>query len=105
MKINIEGLTEAELSELNHKVVERLRFLQQTRAHERMLDFAIGDRVTFTPDGRAPMAGILTRYNKKTVTVITDSGQQWNIAPGFLSKAPPKSDTPMASNVITLKSK
>lgn len=82
MKINIEGLTEAELSELNHKVVERLRFLQQTRAHERMLDFAIGDRVTFTADGRAP-----------------------NVAPGFLSKASPKSDTPTASNVITLKSK
>ena len=27
-----------------------------------------------------------TRYNKKTVTVITDSGQQWNVAPSFLRK-------------------
>jgi hypothetical protein len=31
--------------------------------------------------------GIITRYNKKTVTVITDSGQHWNVAPGLLRKA------------------
>jgi hypothetical protein len=29
----------------------------------------------------------VTRYNKKTVTVITDTGQHWNIAPGLLRKA------------------
>ena len=52
-----------------------------------MLDFRIGDRVTFQPEGRPPLFGILTRYNKKTVTVITDSGQHWNVAPGLLRKA------------------
>jgi hypothetical protein len=52
-----------------------------------MLDFKIGDRVTFQPQGRPPVVGMLTRYNKKTVTVITDSGHQWNVAPGFLRKA------------------
>lgn len=31
---------------------------------------------------------MVTRYNKKTLTVITDSGQHWNIAPGLLFKAP-----------------
>ena len=56
------------------------------RAHSQMLDFKIGDRVTFQPQGRPPMVGMLTRYNKKTVTVITDSGQHWNVAPGFLDK-------------------
>jgi hypothetical protein len=30
---------------------------------------------------------MLTRYNKKTVTVITDGGQHWNVAPGLLRKA------------------
>jgi hypothetical protein len=33
------------------------------------------------------VVGMLTRYNKKTVTVITDSGQHWNVAPAFLRKA------------------
>ena len=30
--------------------------------------------------------GMLTRYNKKTVTIITDEGRQWNVSPDFLSK-------------------
>jgi hypothetical protein len=28
----------------------------------------------------------LTRYNKKTVTVVTDSGQHWNVSPSLLTK-------------------
>jgi len=39
------------------------------------------------------VVGMLTRYNKKTVTVITDSGQHWNVAPGFLHKAAPTETT------------
>jgi hypothetical protein len=31
--IDIDKLTEAELTDLNHPVVQRLRFLQQMRAH------------------------------------------------------------------------
>jgi hypothetical protein len=46
-KINIDELTETELIDLNHRIVERLRFLGQMRAHERMLQFKIGDRVAF----------------------------------------------------------
>jgi hypothetical protein len=86
VKIDIDKLTEEELIDLNNRVVVRLRFLHQMRAHSQMLDFRIGDRVTFQPEGR-PAFGIVTRYNKKTVTVITDSGQHWNVAPGLLRKA------------------
>jgi len=43
MKINIDELSEEELVDLNHRIVERLRFLSQMRAHERMLEFKIGD--------------------------------------------------------------
>ncbi len=34
-KIDIDGLTEAELIDLNNRIVERLRFLHQARAHSR----------------------------------------------------------------------
>ena len=84
MKIDIDQLTEAELFDLNRRIVARLRFLQQMRAHARMLDFSIGDRVRFDPDGRPPVTGVITRYNKKTVTVIADDGVQWNVAPGLM---------------------
>src|ERR1700693_2515808 len=69
---DIDALTEAELVDLNHRIVERLRFLHQMKSPKQMLDFSIGDRVMFQPAGRPPVVGIITRYNKKTVTVVTD---------------------------------
>ena len=87
MKIDIDKLTEAELIDLNHRIVERLRFLHQMRAHAQMLDFKIGDRVSFQPEGRPVVVGMLTRYNRKTVTIITDSGEHWNVAPTLLRRA------------------
>jgi hypothetical protein len=93
VKIDIDKLSEDELIDLNNRIVARLRFLNQMRAHSQMLDFRIGDRVAFQPEGRPPLVGIITRYNKKTVTVITDSGQHWNVAPGLLGKASSGKDT------------
>ena len=89
--IDIDSLSEEELIELNHKVVARLRFLHQMRSHSSMLEFRIGERVKFHPDGGAVVFGTLTRYNKKTVTVVTDAGENWNVAPGLLSKVDPAS--------------
>ncbi len=84
MKINIDALSEADLIDLNHKIVARLRVMAQLRAHSAMLEFRVGDRVSFQPDGRAPLIGILTQYNRKTVTIITEQGERWNVAPGLL---------------------
>src|ERR1700675_2383202 len=85
-KIDIDGLGEPELIDLNNRIVERLRFLHQARAHSRMLEFSVGDRVSFHPEGSEPLLGVLTRYNKKTVTVITEQGQRWNVSPNLLRK-------------------
>jgi len=85
-RIDIDKLTEAELVDLNNRIVERLRFLNHMRAHADMLEFRIGDRVSFQPQGRAPVVGMLTRYNRKTVTVITDDGQHWNVSPQFVRR-------------------
>jgi hypothetical protein len=86
LKIDIDKLTEAELIDLNNRIVARLRFLSQMRAHTEMLEFKVGDRVMFQPEGRSPLTGTLTRYNRKTVTVITDDGGHWNVAPNFLRR-------------------
>jgi hypothetical protein len=76
------------LIDLNNRIVERLRFLHQMRSHSEMLKFRIGDRVEFQYEGRrSPVVGMLTCYNKKTVTVITDSAQRWNVAPRLLRRA------------------
>ena len=52
-----------------------------------MLEFKVGDRVSFKPDDRPALSGVLTKYNKKTVTVLADNGQHWNVAPGLLTLA------------------
>lgn len=100
MKIDIDELTEPELIDLNHRIVERLRFLNQMRRHSQMLEFSIGDRVSFHPEGRAVTVGILTRYNRKTVTVITESGEQWNVAPGLLRRAASPQASPANTNKV-----
>ncbi len=89
MEIDIDRLTEAELVELNHRIVARLKFIHQARAHVSMLEFSIGERVTFQPQGRPELQGIITKYNRKSVTVITDDGHYWNVSPVFLRKTNP----------------
>lgn len=81
--IDVDRLTEAELIDLNRRIVERLRIMQQFRAHKKMLDFSVGQRVRFRSNA-GMIEGVLTRYNRKTVTVITDAGQHWNVAPSLL---------------------
>ncbi|MBI0538809.1 hypothetical protein D9599_24970 [Roseomonas sp. KE2513] len=104
MAINIDALTESELIDLNRRVVERLRFLQHMRAHRQMLEFKVGDRVTFQGDGRGQVEGMLVRYNRKTVTIITDDGHQWNVSPSLVSRVTAAGKQPQApSNVIRLK--
>lgn len=85
-KIDIDRLTQAELIDLNRRIVERLRFLNQMRAHAEMLEVSIGERVSFQPQGRPEVVGMLTRYNRKTVTLITEDGQQWNVSPQLLRR-------------------
>lgn len=94
MQIDIDRLTEAELIDLNHRIVERLRLLQHMRAHVDMLEFRIGEQVAFQPDRHGPVQGTLVRYNRKSVTVVTDDGRRWNVSPSLLSKAGPSGGAP-----------
>ena len=88
-RLDIDGLTEEELIELNQKVVARLRFLREMRSLVQMLDFRIGERVRFHPEGQSEIFGFITRYNKKSVTIIADNGGHWRVHPSFLLKAVP----------------
>jgi hypothetical protein len=103
MSIDIDQLTESDLVDLNHRIVARLRFLRQLDAHTTMLEFRLGERVTFQPDGRAPVTGMITRYNRKTVSIVTDDGYRWNVAPNFLKHAAPRAvSQPGGSNVVSI---
>jgi hypothetical protein len=86
MNIDIDKLSESELVDLNRRIVERLRFLHQMRAHTTMLEFSIGDKVCFEPVNEPSVFGIITRYNKKTVSVLSEDGRKWTVSPQYLRK-------------------
>jgi len=69
-----------------------------------MLEFRIGERVRFHPQGRPAVTGMVTRYNRKTVSIVTDDGQRWNVSPQLLERtdidAHPVS--PEGGNVVAL---
>lgn len=83
----IKRLNEEDLLFLNRLIVERLKLISQAKSTRLMASFTKGDRVGFqAPDGRK-LEGIVLRLNKKTVSVATDDGHQWNVAPGLLRLA------------------
>jgi hypothetical protein len=86
MEIDIDSMSYDELVELNHKIVEKLKFLDSIHTHKKMMQFSPGDQVCFEPSGRDKQFGTLVKYNKKTVTVLTESGQKWNVSPHLLRK-------------------
>jgi len=85
MSIDIDPLTEDELVALNHRIIERLKYLDTLQAHRDMMAFNIGSRVSFDSK-RGRQLGTLTKFNQKTVTVVTDDGRRWRIPPHLLSK-------------------
>ena len=105
MKIDIDQLTESELIDLNRRIVERLRFLQHMRTHVSMLEFSIGEKVCFQPDDRPVISGIITKYNQKTVSIVSETGERWNVSPSLLKRADIKTKANGINNVIKIPKK
>ena len=100
MRIDTDQLSELELVDLNHRIVARLNLPRQLNAHASMLEFRIGEHVRFHPEGGPPVTGII-RYNKKTVSIVTEAGQRWNVSPQLLERAASEA-APASGNVIAL---
>lgn len=86
MDLDLTKLTEQELIELNRRVVDRIRILREARCLDSMVEFNLGDRVTFKPDGGHEIIGTVVRRNRKSITVATTDGHQWRVPPSFLKK-------------------
>ncbi len=82
-----DRLTEEELIQLNHVVIERLRLIQQIRSHGQMMNFRLGQQVQFTSATGQFIRGTIARHNRKSVMIVADDGIQWRVAPGLLRPA------------------
>ena len=47
--------------------------------------FSVGNRVSFQNTSGERKAGVIIRLNKKTASIATDDGQQWNVHPSLLT--------------------
>jgi len=107
MKIDLDRLTEPELIDLNHRIVARLRLFAQLRAHTSMLEFKVGERVSFEAEDGRLITGMLVRYNKKTVSLVTDDGHRWNVSPALLKRAAstikPSAPNTQSQNVLAFR--
>ncbi len=85
---SIESMSRKELIELYNQIGERIRYLQQMEAQEKMNNFYYDDFVTFTSkDGRVITARV-KRFNKKSVSVECEHGTRWTVSPQLLKKIP-----------------
>lgn len=85
VSIDIDGLSYEQLRELNRRVVARLKMLRDMQAHVDMMRYNLGAQVSFEGHEGEREFGTLVKFNRKTVTVITESGRRWNVPPEYLS--------------------
>ena len=76
----IKSLNEEELRYLNRLIVERLKLISKKAKYN------IGDLVEFRDNEGDIVSGRIIKLNKKTVSILTDSNQRWNVAPVFLRR-------------------
>lgn len=86
MDLDLTQLTEDELIALNHRIVERIKFLRQNRYRQTLAQFSVGDRVSFQPECGHEVVGTIVRLNRKSVTVVNSEGHQWRVSPTFVKK-------------------
>ena len=80
----IKDLSEEELVYLNRLIVERLKLISQAKSTFEMAKFNIGELVQFEDNDRNTRSGRVIKLNKKTISILTDDRQRWNVAPIFL---------------------
>ncbi len=80
----IKDLNEEELIYLNRLIVERFKLMSQAKSTLEMEKFNIGELVEFEDNDGNTITGCVIKLNKKTVSVLTDRRQRWNVAPVLL---------------------
>lgn len=81
----LNRLSEEDLRLLNRMVVERIKLFHKARDLNNLAKFNLMDRVYFVHEGKQ-IVGIVTKLNRRSVTIKTDDRHQWNVHPSFLTR-------------------
>ena len=91
MPIDVSRLSEAELVDLNRRIVERLQLLRSAKQLTQLARFTVGVAVEFGTDVGQTLSGVIARLNRQTATVVAPSGR-WRVSPSLLRAAPVEAD-------------
>lgn len=69
--LDVSQYSEADLIELNRRIVARITGLRQANTYQDLASFDVGGRVCFHDRGRH-IEGVIVRVNKKTVSIHGD---------------------------------
>ena len=94
----VRRMNEEDLRFLNRLIVERLKLIGQARSTAMLAHFSVGDWVSFQSTSGQRKAGVIVRLNKKTASIATEEGQQWNVHPAFLMPLGPGEIEPRGGN-------
>jgi len=81
----LNRLSEEDLRLLNRMVVERLKLYHKVRDLKGLAKFNLMDRVYFTHEAKQ-ITGRVMKLNRRSITIRTDDGKQWNVSPAFLTR-------------------
>jgi hypothetical protein len=87
MTFDITTLSEAELIDLNRRVVERLQLMRSAKNLTQLARFSVGMMVEFDAEDGQTITGTVARLNQKTATIITGAGR-WRVSPSLLRPVP-----------------
>lgn len=83
MTIDLTKLSEAELLDLNRRVIERLRLIRSARSLVQLAQFSVGMTVEFTSDDGRVIRGTIARLNRRTASICAPEGH-WRVSPSLL---------------------
>ncbi len=105
MAIDLELLSYEDLLELKLIIEKRLKYLNSIGSAVKKMHFEQGDEVYFAHPRLGRQKCTLLKFNEKTFTVITSTGQRWDVSPHLLRKVVHSGSKQKAGTVVTLRKK
>ncbi|MEA3421439.1 MAG: hypothetical protein U9Q97_07175 [Acidobacteriota bacterium] len=84
--MDIEHFSLEELMELHWKILKRIQKIRKMKLYDDLQKFDVGDKVSFKGKEEDTITGIVVRVNQKSLTIKTDQGTTWYVAPALVTK-------------------
>lgn len=81
----IDDLSDDEIYQLYRQLADKVRLIREYAEELALNSFHPLERVYFHKN-RMHIEGVVVQINRRTVSIITDGGERWTVAPQFLTK-------------------